>query len=60
MNFKSQDLITGEQTEQMKIALDKCFLDKPLIVLTFASPLVRKHQDDKLFEMELLDYSKEF
>jgi hypothetical protein len=44
----------------MKIALDKCFLEKPLVVLTFASPLVRKNDNGFLVEMELLDYAKEF
>jgi hypothetical protein len=45
------------------LALTKCFLDKPLVVLTYASPLVRVKETDNVkeyIEMDLLEYNKEF
>jgi len=47
------------------IALAKCFQEKPLVALTFSSPLVRELEDVKTGEiqtiqMALLDYNKEF
>jgi hypothetical protein len=63
LNFKSPELCGKFSDAKTKLALEKCFLDKPLVVMTFASPLVRvKFIESKreILEMDLLDYSKEF
>ena len=44
----------------MKQALDKCFLNKPLVVLACASPLVEKKKTGEYVEYDLLNYQKEF
>lgn len=63
LNFKSPELVGKTADIQTKLALDKCFLDKPLVVLAFASPLIRIKETNGMkeyLEMDLLDYSKEF
>jgi hypothetical protein len=63
INFKSPELLGKTLDFNTRAALDKCFLDKPLVVLTFASPLVRIKETNGIkehIEMDLLDFSKEF
>lgn len=64
-NFKSSELlatsISGQKTDQMtREALKKCFLEKPLVVMIFASPLAMKISENKRKEVMLIDYNKEF
>ena len=63
INFKSPELLGKANDNNTKLALKQCFLEKPLVVLAYASPLVRIKQTDGLkeyVEMDLLDYQKEF
>jgi hypothetical protein len=58
-NFKSIELLDRVTDSKTRLALDKCFLNKPLVVLAFASPLVRLRQHEgltQMLEMDLLDY----